>query len=183
VPVPGDLERDERAPEVGECPARVHPGGVEGSADHQRQEQVTEEEGQLEGAGRLARCRGREEEELCSGRVRTRNVGVVQRPALGSPKMRERRVRGNDDVGAQSRADEVSVPDVAANVGGRLWNREHHRDAPRQSEGGAREEGATGGVKAARDLVQREEISEGSESEEDEEGNRAVVRSSQTEDQ
>ena len=181
VSVSGDLERDERAPEVREHPAGIRAGGDERSPDDERQERVAEEGGQLDGSRRFTRRRRGEEEELCARRVGARHVGVVHRPALGGPQVCEGRVGRNHRIGAEPRADEVGIPEVAAHVSAWLGRREQHGDAPGQGQHGAGDQRAPGRPEPVRDLVQRGQIPDRGEREQDEERGRAVVRSNQTE--
>ena len=145
-----------------------------------RQERVADEGSHLERSRRFAR-RGRgEEEELRARRVRARHVRVVHRPALAGSQVRERRVGRDHGIGAQAGADDAGVPDVTAQVSACFWGREQHGDAPGQSQPGAGDQSAAGRPQAVRDLVQRCEIPDGGEREQDEEWDSAVVRSNQT---
>ncbi len=181
VPVAGDLERDERAPEVREHPARISSGGHERSPDDERQECVAHQGGQLDGARRFTERRRGEEEELRAGRVGARHIGVVHRPVLAGSQVRERRVGRNHRIGAAARAQEVGVPEVAANVGRWFRRREQHRDTPGQGHHGAGDQRATGRPEPVRDLVQRREVPHRGEGEQDKELGRSVVRSNQAE--
>ena len=94
--------------------------------------------------------------------------------------MRERRVGRNHRIGAETCADEVGVPDVTAQVSAWFGRREQHGDAPGQSQRGAGDQRAPGRPQAVRDLVQRCDVPDRGEREQDEEWDRAVVRSNQT---
>ncbi len=97
------------------------------------------------------------EEELCSGRIRTGDLRVIQRAGFGGLQRGERGVVGNDNVRVIAEALNAAIPNVAVNVV--IWPRGLQQE--RKMPHGRKHE--PDDDYAAREFLREEELTNGKE--------------------
>src|SRR5260370_28279087 len=83
---------------------------------HENNRRIANHKCYFEHKNRLVNRRYRSEEELRARRIWTRYIWVVQRARFGRMQRVERRVAGNEDIGAIAEPLHAAIPTISLNV-------------------------------------------------------------------